>query len=535
MRHAAHRPLSMLLLAALCLVATSAPARAPEVEVTLSSGFSDAEEVCLAIDPTDPDRIFIGTNPYYRFWSIDGGATWTSDTLWSTAYGNAGDPVVVFDADGRLYFTHLSWTLSGHWLDRIVVQKSLDGGVTWNDGAGIGLNGSKQQDKPWFAADRTGSAHHGNLYVAWTEFDSYGSASPTDSTRILFSRSLDQGDTWTDPLRVGERGGNCVDEDETVEGAVPAVGPNGEVYMAWSGHDVIVFDRSFDGGATFGTDLHVASQPGGWDFAVPGIYRCNGMPITACDVSGSPYRGRIYVLFSDQRNGTDDTDVFLVRSDNHGVTWDEPRRVNDDAGAAHQFFPWMVVDPVNGHVNVVFYDRRNTTGTDTEVWMARSVDGGDTFANFPVSTTAFTGDAGVFFGDYIGIDARNDLVHTAWMRLDGTVLSVWSSQLDFVSGVGPDGGPGRRTLHLVGSTVNPAWNRARIAYTLFEDAPIRLEVYDVRGRRVAGVKTARLPAGDHVDVWNGRFEDGTAAPAGIYLLKLEAGPYTVTEKVTLMR
>ena len=120
-------------------------------------------------------------------------------------------------------------------------------------------------------------------------------------------------------MRVSDRGGNCIDEDETVEGATPAVGPDGEVYLAWSGHDKIYFDHSFDGGASFGTDVEVCDQPGGWAFAVSGLYRCNGMPITVCDVSNSPYRGRIYVVFSDQRNGTDDTDVFICHSDNRGA------------------------------------------------------------------------------------------------------------------------------------------------------------------------------------------------------------------------
>ena len=53
------------------------------------------------------------------------------------------------------------------------------------------------------------------------------------------------------------------------------------------------------------------------------------MPITVCDVSNSPYRGRIYVVFSDQRNGTNNTDVFVCTSDDEGDTWSDPIRVND--------------------------------------------------------------------------------------------------------------------------------------------------------------------------------------------------------------
>ena len=42
-----------------------------------------------------------------------------------------------------------------------------------------------------------------------------------------------------------------MDEDDVVEGALPAVGPNGEVYVAWAGPRGIVFNRSLDGDQTW--------------------------------------------------------------------------------------------------------------------------------------------------------------------------------------------------------------------------------------------------------------------------------------------
>jgi len=289
-----------------------------------------------------------------------------------------------------------------------VVNRSTTGGATWNSGVGVGFNPPvRNQDKEWIAADMTDSPYRHNLYMAWTEFDNYGSSSTSDSTRILFSRSTDAGLTFSTPVRVSDHGGNCVDEDYTVEGAVPAVGPNGEVYTAWSGPLGIMFDRSTDGGATFGADVFVTDQPGGWDFGIPGIYRVNGMPVTACDVSTSSWRGHIYVLWSDQRNGLADTDVFLKKSTDQGATWGPTVRVNDDITATQQFFPWMTIDQSNGYVYAVFYDRRATAGTATEVWVARSTDGGTTFTNFPVSQSAFTPTSSIFFGDYTNIAAAD--------------------------------------------------------------------------------------------------------------------------------
>ena len=62
---------------------------------------------------------------------------------------------------------------------------------------------------------------------------------------------IDFGETWSAPLRLSQVAGDCIDDDNTVEGAVPAVGPNGEIYVSWAGPVGIVFDKSTDGGKTW--------------------------------------------------------------------------------------------------------------------------------------------------------------------------------------------------------------------------------------------------------------------------------------------
>ncbi|MCK4829321.1 exo-alpha-sialidase, partial [bacterium] len=332
---------------------------------------------------------------------------------------------MTFDLEGNLYYGHLSDPVTGYWIDRIVVQKSTDGGESWNHGAGVGFFYPKNQDKEWLIADLTDSQYSNNIYMAWTEFDGYASTYPQDSSRVRFSRSTDFGETWSTSLRVSDVGGDCLDGDNTVEGAVPAVGPDGEVYLSWAGPLGIMFDKSMDGGVTFGKDIFVTSQPGGWNFFVMGLQRCNGFPVTICDISDSPYRGTIYILFSDQRNGTMDTDVFLVKSLDRGETWSSPKRVNDDDSGKHQFFPWMAVDPFTGYIYIVFYDRRETIGEDTDVYMATSYDGGETFDNFKISEFPFRSVHSVFLGDYINITAWNGMVYPIWVRIDYYDRSVW--------------------------------------------------------------------------------------------------------------
>jgi len=390
------------------------------------------EEVTIAINPTNPLNLAAGANINYSYYSTDGGSTWVEQRLISSDFGVWGDPCVGFDADGNLYYGHLSNPPPpGYWIDRIVVQKSIDGGITWNAGVGVGYNPPiKNQDKEWLIADLTNSTYRNNIYMAWTEFDDYGSSNSLDSSRILFSRSTDGGLSWYSPVRVSDAGGNCIDSDSTVEGAVPAIGPNGEVYVSWSGPLGIMFDKSTDGGVSFGTDIFVTNQPGGWDLDIPGIYRANGMPVTACDVSNSQYRGNVYIQWSDQRYGLDNTDIFFIKSTDGGQTWGNVKQVNNDATTRHQFFSWMAVDQSTGHIFVVFYDRRNTTGNATDVFVAKSTDGGETFLNFKVSESSFTPVSNIFFGDYTNIAALNGKVYPIWMRMDGTNLSVWTALIE---------------------------------------------------------------------------------------------------------
>nr|MBK9651772.1 hypothetical protein [Bacteroidota bacterium] len=69
----------------------------------------------------------------------------------------------------------------------------------------------------------------------------------------------------------------------------------------------------------------------------------------------------------------------------------------------------MTVDQATGYLYFVFYDRRNYTNNQTDVYVAVSTDGGTTFINHKISQTPFVPDPNVFFGDYTNITAYNGL------------------------------------------------------------------------------------------------------------------------------
>ncbi|NTW34060.1 MAG: exo-alpha-sialidase, partial [Bacteroidetes bacterium] len=358
------------------------------------SNQEDPNEPSIVIDPKNPNVLVAGSNLNLCYVSIDTGYTWTQHTINST-YGVWGDPVLAVDTASNFYYFHLSNPMTGNWIDRIVCQKSNSNGTTWSNGSYAGLNGAKAQDKQWCAVDRTNN----NIYLTWTQFDNYGSANPNDSSIILFSKSVDAGNTWSIPLRINKVAGDCMDSSNTVEGAVPAVGPNGEIYVAWAGPEGLVFNKSYDQGSTWlNNEIIVDPMPGGWDFSVSGIYRANGLPVITCDISNSPDRGTIYINWSDQRNGEGNTDIWLVKSTDGGQTWSSPKKVNDDNSNRQQFFTWMTIDQTNGYLYFVFYDRRNYTNDSTDVFVAVSTDGGNTFINRKISQSPFLPDKDIFFG-----------------------------------------------------------------------------------------------------------------------------------------
>jgi len=394
--------------------------------------FYDPCEPSICVNPTNTKNIIAGAILSRVYYSMDGGYTWEVQKLKST-HGVFGDPALIADMEGNIYYLHLSDPDQRGWsseklLDRIVCQRSEDGGKTWNNGGYMGLDHPKDQDKQWAVAN----PENGNLYATWTQFDLYDSRNPEDSTHILFSISKDGGETWSDAIRINQIGGDCIDSDNTVEGAVPSVGVNGEIFVAWQVNEKMYFDKSLDEGKTWlAKDKLIATQPGGWDFKVGGIGRTNGFAVTGVDLSeSSPYKGRLYVNWSDQRNGKNDTDIWIISSDDAGETWTEPKRVNDDPAGKQQFFNWMAVDPVTGYIYIVFYDRRNHHDNTTDVYLAYSKDGGETFINEKISEKPFLANNAPFFGDYNNISAYDGVVRPIWTREDNRRLSVWTAIID---------------------------------------------------------------------------------------------------------
>ncbi|MGE5431555.1 MAG: T9SS type A sorting domain-containing protein [Syntrophomonadaceae bacterium] len=527
------KAINFLILSGLWFLFTFSPTNAQYTNVKINKANNQPEEVTIAINPANPLNIAAGANLNNYYYSFDGGKSWNEGTLTST-FGVWGDPSVAFDADGSLFYAHLSAPPSpGYWIDRIVVNKSTDGGKTWDQGTGVGFNPPrKNQDKEWIISDQTSSKFRKNLYMSWTQFDRYASTLLQDSSRIMFSRSTDGGLNWSVPIVISDSSGDCRDSSNTVEGAVPAVGPDGEVYISWSGPSGIKFDKSLDGGLTFGKDVYAASQPGGWDMDIQGIDRCNGMPVTVCDVSSSKYRGNIYINWADQRNGYGNTDVFITRSTDGGASWSKALKVNGTSLLDRdQFFTWAAVDPVNGHIWIVYYDRSQTAGAATDVFLSHSTDGGESFSSFKISESSFVPDSTVFFGDYTNVAAFNGKVYPIWMRMDNRQLSILTALIDEGSTGLKSGGsltPGK--YYLFQNYPNPFNPSTTIEYSLADAGYARIIVYDTLGKIISVIEEGYQAPGRHSVQFNSK-----GLSSGMYYYRLITGNFSDSKKMILFK
>ncbi|MCB0732960.1 MAG: exo-alpha-sialidase [Bacteroidetes bacterium] len=396
-----------------------------EVQVNHTGNANYPNEPTICIDRQNPLNITVGANINNHYVSDDGGRTW-SDSLFTSKYGVYGDPVLQSTSYGGItLLAHLAFNTEKSikaknydFIDRIVVQRSKDGGKSFDDGNYAGLNGDRMQDKPWITVDE--SIFYGQTYLTWTEFDKLGSKRKKYKSRIRCAVSPNLGETWGTAITISDSTGDCVDDDHTLEGATTAVGADGEVYCAWAGHHKIWFDKSSDRGVTWGTDKVIAEQYAGWAMDVEHVYRTNGMPFLLSDLSHGKFHGRLYLVYGDRVG--EDANIYLIHSDDKGSTWSKPAIVHQGSlgGGKEQYMPNMTIDQSDGTLAIVYYDRRNVINNAfSDVYMSVSRDGGETFQDVRLNSliTASHG-AGTFSGDYIDIDMYQGQVAVVWASYD---------------------------------------------------------------------------------------------------------------------
>ncbi|MEM8486623.1 MAG: FG-GAP-like repeat-containing protein [Bacteroidota bacterium] len=82
---------------------------------------------------------------------------------------------------------------------------------------------------------------------------------------------------------------------------------------------------------------------------------------------------------------------------------------------------------------------------------------------------------------------------------------------------------------------NPFNPTTTIKYDVPEASSVKLEVYDMMGRRIATLVNGQLGAGRYEATWNARSDSGAPVASGVYLYRLQAGSFEAVKRMVLMK
>jgi hypothetical protein len=428
-------------------------------------------EIDLAVNPTAPLNVIVGSKDLDRtasdcVWAVpqvtkDGGRTWKTVYIGGTKQERTSDPtnplflwdcitdpIMTFDAQGIAYYALQAYNTGGQGAgcpqdaagavfgmlplgnplggcgSSFYLAVSQDGGDSWPTSGIIlmaaGDGGVVFHDYPRMLAN----PKTGTVSTVWNAITEGGANAYVVSTR-------DQGKSVAPPTVVQApdaptttifASGFAADKEGTVYMTVVIApltemgsGATRPVHLAVSTDDAATF-----GGFTRMFDVTPLDCP------LPNSkFRCGTSIELAADAGGGPNAGTLYAVWDDGRNGNGD--IFASASTDHGQTWGNATRVNQDNGTNDQWMARVKVG-LDGTVHVLFMDRSYDPGNKlygaTHAW---SSDGGMTWRQQRLTTVLSDGDLGVhqngfpFIGDYVGIDVTGAQGEHVYMGFPETV------------------------------------------------------------------------------------------------------------------
>jgi hypothetical protein len=411
--------------------------------VDVSNECGPQSETFITLDPAQSSTLAAGSNEIFRlpmrgYSSSNSGGSWAGVDLPlppplsgtnDTRFGS--DPSLAFDTQGNLFYGYIVVFFgNGNGVNgtEMAVARSTEGGQSYPfvNFFAFQTGSNHFNDKPIITADTSAtSPNRNNVYIAWDA----ASGGTATGGGIQVGASYDRGATFN-----VTRADNPSGPGKSI-GAVPFTGPDGELYVAWNDYkqNAMAFNRSFDAGRTWGSQITIARKTIAFDIGIPAESFRGALvyPSCAADRSSGPFRGQLYCSWMDL-NANSTTDIFLSSSADRGQTWSAPVHVADQLSfKVDRFNHWLSVDPVTGDVNVSFYDTRNdTTGLRymTDVYFTQSKDGGTTWRSPNTRVSSVSSNEhdcnGVFpcsgidygnqQGDYEGLVSYAGVSHPVW-------------------------------------------------------------------------------------------------------------------------
>ncbi len=247
------------------------------------------------------------------------------------------------------------------------------------------------QTSPFIAVDRSGA-----IYVAWTE------AIEPDGNIIMVGRSTDRGVTFTKsrvqtqtPVLSGmQRGARII-----VDG-------KGIVHLVWQPATLsadVLYTRSTDSGRTFAPPIDVTADSGRHNQDFPSI--------------GADSIGNIYIAFVDDREERNKisahTQIYMTRSTDGGLSFAPPGRISSMPKGRGGSCDCCNTDIALSPEGNVFVSFRSNIDNNRDIWIARSLDRGETFTTIRAASENWKLNACPMTGSSIVLD-REGTAHVAW-------------------------------------------------------------------------------------------------------------------------
>lgn len=270
--------------------------------------------------------------------------------------------------------------------------RSTDRGATWSQPVNI----SNTPTSSAGPSAKIGS--QGQLYVTWVDW-------LTDPSKfdVFFAYSTNNGTTWSTPVNI---------TNDNVWSSSPTIicDQSTNVYIAWRSEYAktgLYYAKSSDSGATWSLPSKITDA----------IEDEISTPALGIDNAGN----NLYLVWED-RNSSDDADIYFTKSTDKAVTWSTPVNLTNTIGDTED--PDISIDS-QGYVNLVYIDHDPGAVDDLgwDVYHIRSVDGGQTFsAPSNVSGTALD-----VYSPNIAVDRAGN-INIAWKQVIQDLSHIYYSR-----------------------------------------------------------------------------------------------------------
>ena len=179
---------------------------------------------------------------------------------------------------------------------------------------------------------------------------------------------------------------------------------------------------------------------------------------------------------------------------------------------------WNQIMPVGGYPCRTYNNAASPFPTNTNVWS-----GSFSWTEAVFDLSQYTGSAKFRF--VFGSDGY--VSGEGWYVDDVRVLS------DPVANDDPTAAP--MAVKLTGNYPNPFNPSTTLSFSLPDTRLIRLEIFNLKGQRVKTLASGELASGKHSYVWNGMDDNGRPVSSGVYLYRLQAGDFSASRKMMLMK